>query len=149
MKKRLILSVREQKRLVVLNEVEKGRMVVREAAEVLGISERQGWRVLAAYREEGAAGLAHGNRGRKPVQVLAEEIRNRVVELARKKYVGFNHTHLTEMLWEEERIEVSGPADFVCGRDAESEDEACFEASAEARAVCARGDVVTGGRKPA
>ena len=56
MKERLKLSVREQKRLVVLNEVEKGRMVVRGAAEVLGISERQGWRVLAAYREEGAAG---------------------------------------------------------------------------------------------
>jgi transposase len=95
--------------LVVLNEVEKGRMVVREAAEVLGISERQGWRLLAAYREEGAAGLAHGNRGRKPVGVLAEEIRDRVVELAEEKYVGFNHTHLTEMLWEEERIEVSRP----------------------------------------
>jgi transposase len=110
MKERLTLSVREQKRLVVLNEVEKGKMVVREAAEVLGISERQGWRLLAAYREEGAAGLAHGNRGRKPVQVLAEEIRDRVVELAREKYVGFNHTHLTEMLWEEERIEVSRPS---------------------------------------
>jgi len=109
MKERLTLSVREQKRLVVLNEVEKGEMVVREAAEVLGISERQGWRLLAAYREEGAAGLAHGNRGRKPVQVLAEEIRDRVVELAREKYAGFNHTHLTEMLWEEERIEVSRP----------------------------------------
>ena len=88
------MSVREKKRLAVLNEVEKGRMVVREAAEVLGISERQGWRLLAAYREEGAAGLAHGNRGRKPVQVLAEEIRDRVVELAREKYVGVNHTRL-------------------------------------------------------
>ena len=85
MKERLTLSVREQKRLVVLNEVEKGKMVVREAAEVLGISERQGWRLLAAYREEGAAGLAHGNRGRKPVHTLGEEIRRRVVELAGKK----------------------------------------------------------------
>jgi len=110
MKERLTLSGREQKRLVVLNEVEKGKMVVREAAEVLGISVRQGWRLLAAYREDGAAGLAHGNRGRKPVQVFAEQIRNRVVELARKKYVGFNHTHLTEMLWEEESIEVSRPS---------------------------------------
>ena len=110
MKERLTLSVREQKRLGVLNEVEKGKMVMREAAEVLGISERQGWRLLAAYREEGAAGLAHGNRGRKPVQVLAEEIRDRVVELAGEKYMGFNHTHLTEMLWEEERLEVSRPS---------------------------------------
>ena len=32
------------------------------------------------------------------------------MELAREKYVGFNHTHLTEMLREEERIEVSRPS---------------------------------------
>jgi len=49
MKERLTLSVREQKRLRVMNEVEKKVMRVREAAEVLGISERQGWRILAAY----------------------------------------------------------------------------------------------------
>jgi len=30
-----------------------------------------------------------------------------VVELAREKYQGFNHQHLTEMLGEEERVEVS------------------------------------------
>ena len=103
----LTLSKREQNRLVVLNEVEKGEMGIGEAAEILGISERQGWRILAAYREEGAAGLAHGNRGRKPVHTLGEEIRRRVVELAGKKYEGFNHQHLTEKLREEERIEVS------------------------------------------
>ncbi len=31
---------------MVLNEVEKGKMVIREAAEMLGISERQGWRIF-------------------------------------------------------------------------------------------------------
>ena len=58
----LTLSKREQNRLVVLNEVEKGKMGIGKAAEILGIFERQGWRLLAAYREEGAAGLVHGNR---------------------------------------------------------------------------------------
>ncbi len=47
---------------MVLNEVEKGKMGILEAARILGISERQEWRLLAAYREEGATGLAHGNR---------------------------------------------------------------------------------------
>jgi transposase len=109
MKERLTLSVREQKRLLVMNEVEKRKMKVREAAEVLGISERQGWRILAAYREEGAAGIAHGNRGRRPVQVLGEEIREQVVELALQRYAGFNHSHLTEMLQEREGVKVSRP----------------------------------------
>lgn len=110
MKERLTLSRKEQKRLLVMNEVEKGKMKVREGAEVLGISERQGWRILAAYREEGAAGIAHGNRGRTPVHDLGEEIREQVVELAGRKYAGFNHTHLTEMLQEREGVKVSRPS---------------------------------------
>jgi transposase len=55
MERILTLSKKEQNRLMVLNGVEKGKMVIREAVEILGISERQGWRLLAAYREEGAA----------------------------------------------------------------------------------------------
>jgi transposase len=58
------LSVKEQKRLVVVLEVEAGRMIGREAAEVLGLSLRQVRRLIAAYQKEGPAGLAHGNRGR-------------------------------------------------------------------------------------
>ena len=104
------MNRKEQKRLLVMNEVEKERVKVREAAEVLGISERQGWRILAAYREEGAAGIAHGNRGRTPVHVLGEEIRERVVELAGQKYAGFNHSHLTEMLQEREGVKISRPS---------------------------------------
>ena len=110
MKERLTLNREEQKRLLVMNEVEKKKMRVREAVEVLGISERQGWRILAAYREEGAAGIAHGNRGRRSLRVLGEEIRERVVELAGKKYAGFNHTHLTEMLQEQEGVKISRPS---------------------------------------
>jgi hypothetical protein len=66
MERKLTLNGKEQKRLVVMSGVEKGTFKMREAAEVLKISERQGWRLLAAYRKEGAAGFAHGNRGRKP-----------------------------------------------------------------------------------
>lgn len=110
MKERLTLNREEQKRLLVMNEIEKKKMKVREAVEVLGVSERQGWRILAAYREEGAAGIAHGNRGRRPVHVLGEEIRERVVELAGERYAGFNHSHLTEMLQEREGVKVSRPS---------------------------------------
>ena len=52
------MSVKEQKRLVVVLEVEAGRMIGREAAEVLGLSLRQVRRLIAAYQREGAAGLA-------------------------------------------------------------------------------------------
>ena len=61
---------------MVLNEVEKGKMVGIEAAEVSGGSERNRCRILAAYRG-GSAGL-HGKRGRKPVHSFGEEIRKRL-----------------------------------------------------------------------
>ncbi len=98
------LNKKEQKRVLVLNQVIAGQIAVEGAAELLGLSERQVWRILAAYRKEGAAALVHGNRGRRPVNALETGLRERVLELARTKYVGFNHQHLTEKLNEVEKI---------------------------------------------
>lgn len=75
-----------------------------EAAEVMGLSERHTWRLLSAYRKEGAAALSHGNRGHHPPNRTCPAIHQSVVELARTKYAGFNHTHLTEVLAEREGI---------------------------------------------
>lgn len=102
--RRLTLTQREQARLQTLNLVLGGEMGVREAASLLGLSERHAWRILAAYRKDGAAALAHGNRGRRSSNALPEELRHRVIMLARTRYASFNHTHMTEMLEEREGI---------------------------------------------
>ena len=52
-----------------LNSVLADQVPVCQAAEVLGVSEHHMRRILAAYRKEGAAVLAHGNRGRRPAVV--------------------------------------------------------------------------------
>ncbi|HEX2988601.1 MAG TPA: ISNCY family transposase [Chloroflexota bacterium] len=96
----------EHRRLLVLNEVNRGRLTAWRAGELLGLSERQVRRILAAYREEGAAALVHGNRGRRPSNALDEGLRQRVAQLARTKYAGFNQLHMTEMLAEEEKLEI-------------------------------------------
>lgn len=75
-----------------------------QAAELLGVSERHGWRLLAAYRKEGAAALAHGNRGRQPRNAIPESTRQHVVTLARTVYAGLNHTHFTDLLAEREGL---------------------------------------------
>ncbi|MCK4394809.1 ISNCY family transposase [Candidatus Bipolaricaulota bacterium] len=87
-----------------LNRVLEGQLRVNEAAVVLGVSERHAWRILAAYRREGATAVAHGNRGRRPANATAEDVRRQVIELARTRYVGVNHTHLTELLAEREGL---------------------------------------------
>ena len=62
----LMLTKKEQSRIQVLNGVIAGEVTVEQAAGLMGVSERHAWRLLAAYREKGAAAIAHGNRGRKP-----------------------------------------------------------------------------------
>jgi len=102
----ITLNKKEQRRVLVLNQVTAGHMTAEGAAALLDLSERQVWRILAAYRKEGVATLVHGNRGRKPVNALESGLRERVLDLAKTKYGGFNHRHLTEKLNEEEKIAV-------------------------------------------
>ncbi|MDP2743801.1 MAG: ISNCY family transposase [Dehalococcoidia bacterium] len=101
------MSLEEQRRLMVLNRVERGGVVGRQAAEMLGISLRHLRRLMAAYRKEGAKALAHGNRGRNPRHTLAARVKEAVVNLWRSKYTGFNTQHFTELLEEREGIKLS------------------------------------------
>jgi transposase len=107
MKEKLTLNRKEQNRLIVLNQIGAKQLGANQAALLLKISERQVWRLLAAYRKEGAEGLAHGNRDRKPVNALSIEIKEKVFSLATRKYLGFNHTHYTEKLAECEDMHLS------------------------------------------
>jgi transposase len=99
--------VREQKLVRVLVELEAGRLRAEEGAQVLGVSERHVWRLLAAFREQGAAGLVHGNRGREPVNKLRPAIRQHILVLAREQYADYNDCHFTEKLAEQHGIMVS------------------------------------------
>ena len=71
-----------------------------------GVSTRHTRRILAAYGEEGAAALAHGNRGRRPANATPSALASEAVRLARSRYVGVNHTHLSELLREREGIDI-------------------------------------------
>jgi len=105
--KGLMLNTKEQTRLQILNAVLEGRWSIQEAAEVLVVSERHAWRILAAYRKEGAAALAHGNRGRLSLKATSASIRQQMVAMAHGRYSGANHTHLTELLADREGIVLS------------------------------------------
>ena len=59
------LNQKEQARLQILNSLLSEHMTVDQAATLMGVSTRHTWRLLAAYRKDGAAALAHGHRGRR------------------------------------------------------------------------------------
>ena len=107
MKEIVTLNKKEQKRLMVLNQMETGKMAGEGAAKILGFSLRHVRRILAAYRKEGAVALAHGNRERKPSNALDGNLRRQVVELAQSSYAGCNNQHFTELLAEREGIVLS------------------------------------------
>ena len=60
------MNPKEQTRLQVLNSLLSEHMTLDQAATLMGVTTRHTRRILAAYREEGAAAVAHGHRGRKP-----------------------------------------------------------------------------------
>jgi transposase len=101
------LTMKEEKRLDVIQRVYRGELTMEQAALVLGISERQCYRAKARVKQQGAKGVVHGNRGRPCKHKTEEETVQQIVELARGKYQGFNDHHLTEKLQEQEKIKLS------------------------------------------
>ncbi len=100
------MTPKEQSRLQVLNSLVAEQMTLDQAAEVMGVTPRHARRILAAYRERGAAALAHGHRGRRPTNATPEGLVADVVHLARTRYAGVNHTHLAELLAEREGVHI-------------------------------------------
>lgn len=110
MRESLTLTARERQRIEVVGRWLAKVVTTSEAVALLGCSERTAWRLRAAMLREGAAGLAHGNRGRPSARRLPEATRERICELARTTYRGYNDTHLAEALAEDEGIVISRAA---------------------------------------
>jgi transposase len=107
MENTIVLTMKEQRRVEVIQRVFRGEMRMAEVALVLGVTERQSYRIKAKIREEGVRGVIHGNRGRPCAWKISEKTERKIVELARGKYRGFNDHHLTEKLEQEEGIKLS------------------------------------------
>mgnify|MGYP001595037651 FL=1 len=100
----------ERQRTTAGDGIERGRARGADGeagGRIVGLSVRQVRRLLAAYRKEGIAALAHGNRGRGPVHTISDDTRRRVVALAQGRYSGLNHYQLQELLLEREGLALS------------------------------------------
>ena len=100
------MTQREQGRLQVLNSLLAEHLTLDQAAALMGVSPRHTRRILAAYREKGASAVAHGQRGRRPTNATPDAVATAVVRLARTRYAGANHTHLSELLSERVGIDI-------------------------------------------
>src|SRR5229473_3515600 len=101
------LSQKELQRVTIISACIKGDMACARAAGLLCLSVRQIKRLKRRMREDGEAALAHANRGRPSPRRLPDAVRQRIVQLARGTYAGFNDHHLCEKLVEREGFSLS------------------------------------------
>ncbi len=101
------MSVKEAKRLSIIDQVSKGQIRQRKGAHLLGLSTRQVRRLVRRVRAEGTRGVIHRSRGRPSNRRTAQATRARVLKLCSSTYGGFGPTLASEKLAERDGIEIS------------------------------------------
>ena len=101
------LRMNEEQKYLTIKAVVEGKMKKKTASLKLNLSLRQINRLIIVYKEKGKSGFVHGNRSRKPSNAIDSSISNKIIQLYKDKYQGFNFTHFTEYLNEEENIKIS------------------------------------------
>ena len=96
------LSQKELQRVAVISSCVKGDLACARAASLLNLTPRHVKRLKSRLRQGGEAALAHASRGRPSPRRLPQRVRDRILQLARTTYAGFNDHHLCEKLVEKE-----------------------------------------------
>jgi transposase-like protein len=99
-------SSKERRRLVVLSQVQEGKISLSKAAELLRLSYRQMKRVWSRHQREGDAGVVHGSRGRRSNRQSKPKVKAKALRLYRKKYDDYGVTLAAECLAEEDQLQV-------------------------------------------
>jgi len=103
----LTMSQKELKRLHVIRKVIDKGITQKEAAELLGLSQRHIRRIVKRVREESDKGIIHRLRGVRSHRAIAEAIKHKVLSLCKGIYAGFNPTFASEKFFERDKISVS------------------------------------------
>lgn len=102
-----MLNQKELRRVHIIRKVIDGELLIREAAQLLGLSSRQVKRLKKGVNDQGDAFLAHKNRGRKPSHAVPKDVADQVVSLAADSLKGASSQHLSELLAEYHEIHLS------------------------------------------
>jgi transposase len=102
----LTMSISERQRLQIVARIKHGNITVSEAAQSLGITERQMYRLLARCKAQGDAGLIHRLRGRPSNQGYSSEVREAVLRWYQERYSDYGPTLFSEMLLDYHNMEI-------------------------------------------
>lgn len=104
---RIIMSQKEANRLYVIRQAIEKAITQRQAAESLGLTDRQVGRIIKIVRREGDTGICHKSRGKRSHNRIADKIKDKAVSFCRHTYKDFGPTHASEKLLTVHRIKLS------------------------------------------
>jgi Helix-turn-helix domain len=100
------LSRKELSRVEVMGRVKAGSLRLREAAQLLELSYRQGKRIWERYRRGGAKALQHGNCGRVSNRAYGAKFRVAVLKQVKGRHEDFRPTLAAEHLASDDGLDV-------------------------------------------
>ena len=103
----ITMNDRELQRLTVIQDVLHHNLSRRDALKLLDLSYRQLQRLITRFIQQGAASLAHGNRGKPSSNRVNESVKLQALELIHQYYSDFGPTLAHEKLQELHNVSVS------------------------------------------
>jgi len=101
------MNKNEQVEFEILSDFQEGRKTRRQAAMLLGVSERAVSRRTKKLREQGLRGIKHGNYAKSPSNKISTSLKDEVLALIKSRYYDFNISHAHELLREEHGFTLS------------------------------------------
>lgn len=101
------MSIKELKRLHVINKVIEKQMKQTQAATLLSISGRQVRRVVKRVKKEGEQGVIHKSRGTPSNRAYPVSLKQNILRLYKDNYMGFGPLLASEKLEEINNIKIS------------------------------------------
>lgn len=102
----IIMRQEELRRLHIVHQVLDKKLNQTEAADKLNLSYRQTKRIIKRIRKEGGCGIIHRSRGKLSNRKLPQSLKEKVINLYRKKYYDFGPTFANEKLFEINKITI-------------------------------------------
>ena len=103
-----LYTMKELKRITIIQSVIDKKRTQKEAAIALKLSERQIRKIIKKYKEEGLDSIKHGNKNNKPVHAFSETFKDNIIKLKlSNNYIDTNFSHFRDLLEERENIKIS------------------------------------------
>ena len=104
---RVIMSVKELRRVHVIRQTREQKLTQVKAATLLGLTPRHIRRLLARVEQAGDSGLAHRGRGKPSNRRISEQVKTKALKLYEKQYGDFGPTLAAEKLAERHGMAVN------------------------------------------